>query len=118
MDIPTPATEPAGAGGRKRRAKRRRRRQAPHHRDFLNQIRPHYDRLLEEQGGGCAICGRRPSEKRRLDIDHDHVQMRFRGLLDPRCNRALPHWITPEWLRAAADYLERPTPDWLDDILL
>ena len=98
-------------------AKRRRRRRPQKHVEVLTQIRPHYDRLLEEQGGVCAICAREPNPRRRFDIDHDHLHMRYRGLLDPRCNRALPYWVTPEWLRAAADYLERPTPEWLVDIL-
>ena len=98
---------------------KRRRRPAKKHSDFLNRIRPHYDRLLEEQGGVCAIkgCGRKPSEKRRLDIDHDHLRMTYRGLLDARCNRALPSWVTPAWLRAAADYLDSSPPEWLENEL-
>jgi hypothetical protein len=56
----------------------------------------------------CSICLRERSEKdRRLQRDHDHLSGRPRGLLCVRCNRALPSWMTPEWLRAAADYLER-----------
>ena len=62
----------------------------------------------------CGICGRLPSPKRRLDIDHDHREMFIRGLLCPRCNRALPTWITPAWLRAAADYLDRGRIPWLE----
>lgn len=41
-------------------------------------------------------------------MDHDHRTMIVRGLLCVRCNRNLPDWMTPEWLRAAADYLEDP----------
>lgn len=66
-----------------------------------------YNDLLAAQGFGCAICGRPPSERRRLDTDHNHKTGQVRGLLDHRCNRALPNWITPQWLRDAADYLER-----------
>lgn len=58
-------------------------------------------------GDRCAICGRLPSANRRLDRDHDHKTGAARGLLCARCNRALPSWITPDWLRAAAKYLER-----------
>lgn len=95
---------------------RRRRRPAKKHVILLNRARPYYDRMLAEQDGVCGICGRPPNPKRRLDIDHDHRQMQVRGLLCPRCNRALWDWMTPEWLRAAADYLERGVP-WLRDLL-
>ena len=100
-------------------AKRRRRAYPKKHRDFLNQIRPHYDRLLEEQGGVCAIhgCGRRPTEKRRLDIDHSWRHLRYRGLVCPSCNIRLSNHEDPAWLRAAADYLERNPPEWLENEL-
>lgn len=65
-----------------------------------------YARLLESQGGHCAICPSTP-KTRRLHTDHDHRTGAVRGLLCHRCNRALPNWIGSEWLRAAADYLER-----------
>lgn len=48
-----------------------------------------YDRMLEEQGGGCYICGKKPSGKRALDIDHDHKTGKVRGLLCSNHNRAL-----------------------------
>lgn len=67
-----------------------------------------YERLLAAQDGHCAICPSTP-KTRRLDTDHDHRSKvhRVRGLLCHRCNRALPAWITPAWLRAATEYLER-----------
>jgi Recombination endonuclease VII len=67
-----------------------------------------YAERLAAQGGVCAIkgCGARPSEKRRLDRDHDHKTGRLRGLLCHSCNRAMPAHITPERLRNLADYLE------------
>lgn len=77
---------------------------ASKHRAFLLEHAGVYDELLEAQGGVCAICGR-PPKTRRLHLDHDHKTMRVRGLLCHRCNRALPVWITVEWLEAAAEYL-------------
>ena len=63
-----------------------------------------YARLLEAQGGGCAICGATP-KTRRLHVDHDHATGRVRGLLCHRCNRALPTWVNEGWLTRAAEYL-------------
>lgn len=62
-------------------------------------------------GEFCAICRRKPSKVRRLDRDHDHKTGKPRGLLCARCNRSLPAWVTAEWLRDAADYLERTEGD-------
>ena len=47
-----------------------------------------YERMLEEQDGGCHICGKKP-EGRALDIDHDHATGKVRGLLCSNHNRAL-----------------------------
>jgi hypothetical protein len=70
-----------------------------------------YARLLAAQGGECAIrsCHNKP-KSRRLHADHDHKTMRLRGLLCFRCNKALPLWVTGEWLRDAADYIDPPDP--------
>lgn len=67
-----------------------------------------YDKLLEAQGGGCAICGNKP--RGNLDVDHDHETGLVRGLLCKSDNRkVLPYSRNdPERLRAAADYLENP----------
>lgn len=76
------------------------------HRQVVRQYPPEaYDALLEYQGGHCAICPNKP-KTRRLHVDHDHQSLLIRGLLCHRCNRALPNWVTPTWLRRAADYLE------------
>lgn len=66
-----------------------------------------YEWWVEKYGPVCGICGRKPTAKRRLDRDHDHATGAPRGLLCARDNRALPSWVTPEWLRKAADYLEK-----------
>lgn len=75
------------------------------HAQVLKTARESYDTLLRAQGGRCALCEAVP-KTRRLDIDHDHKTMRVRGLLCHRCNRGLPNWVTPAWLRRAALYLE------------
>lgn len=40
-----------------------------------------YDRILDIQGGACAICRRKPTGDRRLAVDHDHKTGVVRGLL-------------------------------------
>lgn len=68
-----------------------------------------YERLLEVQGGGCAVCDKIPDpEKRRFHIDHDHRTMEIRGVLCFRCNVTLRVWITAQWLLRAAEYLTNP----------
>ena len=63
-----------------------------------------YEALLEQQGGHCAICSATP-KTRRLHVDHDHATGKVRGLLCHRCNRALPTWVTSDWLLGAAEYV-------------
>lgn len=82
---------------------------APRKAKHLVALETDYDTYVVINGGEvCGVCGRRRTEKdRRLDRDHDHRTGQPRGLLCTRCNRWLVNWMTPEWLRAAADYLER-----------
>lgn len=65
-----------------------------------------YDRMLETQGGTCAICHQAPNG-RRLDVDHDHTTGKVRGLLCIYCNRAigLLH-DDPELCKTASKYLK------------
>lgn len=81
------------------------------HRKLLRQAHKDgtYERLLEAQGGRCAICDRPPPADRRFDIDHDHATMKIRGLLCRGCNMRLRKDHKPQWLRRAAEYLERAT---------
>lgn len=67
-----------------------------------------YQRLLERQGNGCAICGRTDNPgKSRLAIDHCHKSGKIRGLLCTCCNQAIGQMKdSPELLRKAAAYLE------------
>lgn len=70
-----------------------------------------YEQWVATFGERCGVCGRGPSEGRRLDRDHCHTSGRARGLLCVRCNRALPNWMSVEWLRSAAAYLARAESD-------
>jgi len=66
-----------------------------------------YDALLEAQGGGCAICGRKESDFR-LAIDHNHETGANRGLLCSNCNRGLGLFADdPARIDKAAVYLRR-----------
>lgn len=49
----------------------------------------HYDKMLSDQGGACAICGRGPTPGRWLCVDHDHETGIVRGLLCVNCNTML-----------------------------
>lgn len=70
-----------------------------------------YNRMLAEQGGGCAICKRPPRGKtlgQRLYVDHCHDTGKIRGLLCPGCNTALGQYRHDiETLMRAIAYLER-----------
>jgi hypothetical protein len=66
--------------------------------------------ILESQGGGCGICGRkRKKGEPNLHVDHCHKTGIIRGVLCKRCNeRLLPAALDkPATLIAAAEYLER-----------
>lgn len=66
-----------------------------------------YKALLARQGGGCAVCGARP-RNRRLSVDHCHRSRVVRGILCAGCNFAIGCMAdSPDRLRAAAAYLER-----------
>lgn len=66
-----------------------------------------YDRLLAEQAGCCALCGKRE----RLVPDHDHATGLPRRLLCDRCNKALGMFADdPELLAKAAQYVYAHRP--------
>jgi hypothetical protein len=97
-----PRTRKCSACGKPRPARRR-----PEHMAALDLT---YEQYIELNGGEhCGVCGRERGS-RRLDRDHDHGLGVPRGLLCARCNRALPSWITPQWLRLATYYLEKERP--------
>jgi hypothetical protein len=63
----------------------------------------HYDRMLEEQSGLCAICRERPA----AHVDHDHATGRVRGLLCFNCNQALGNFTDRrDFMLAAIAYLD------------
>lgn len=66
------------------------------------------DRLLAEQGGGCAICQARPERLASMHVDHDHQTGRVRGLLCIDCNQGLGKFRDePSLLLRAAVYLRQ-----------
>lgn len=72
-----------------------------------------YDRMVQEQGGVCAIC-RNPESRstngrvHHLCVDHDHRTGAVRGLLCRRCNRMLGVFKDDvTLLRDGLTYLER-----------
>lgn len=68
-----------------------------------------YDRLLDEQGGVCAICRLDSSSSLRgklMAVDHCHDTGKVRGLLCSPCNTGIGHLKDdPDRLMAAAAYL-------------
>lgn len=67
-------------------------------------------RLLDAQNHACPGCGLKIDE--RAHVDHCHTTNRVRGVLCPRCNKALGFsGDNPEILRALIAYLTNP-PAW------
>jgi len=69
-----------------------------------------YERILESQGGGCAICGALEpgGTYQRLVVDHDHATGRVRGLLCGACNTGLGNFRDDRrLLRSAISYLDK-----------
>ena len=66
-----------------------------------------FNRMKEDQGGVCKICGDTCSTGRELSVDHSHKTGKVRGLLCLACNTTLGKMKdSPSLLRMAADYLE------------
>lgn len=62
-----------------------------------------YEKMLEEQGGGCAVCG----SVEALAVDHDHKSGEIRGIICRRCNQGIGRFEdNPVLLRKLARYLE------------
>ncbi len=75
--------------------------------------RADYQRMFEEQGGVCAICGRQETATRKgtlrhLAVDHCHKTNAVRGLLCHVCNSGIGYFRDDAALiRRALSYLER-----------
>jgi hypothetical protein len=69
-----------------------------------------FDSILEDQGGLCAICLKRPGTQ----VDHDHKTGKVRGILCLKCNAglgALKDNLQLVW--SAVDYLHPlPAEEW------
>jgi hypothetical protein len=84
---------------------------AQHHKQQLRikyNITPEqYAQQMENQGGGCDICGSPPGE-RRLCVDHCHETGKVRALLCITCNTGLGAFKdSPKLLLVAAKYILR-----------
>lgn len=87
------------------------RRNAALKRNYGNDILEISDRLFEERGGRCPICGRHQSElKKSLCVDHNHKTNQVRGRLCDKCNKALGLFEVDEYgidlLCSAISYLK------------
>ncbi|HET6948919.1 MAG TPA: endonuclease VII domain-containing protein [Acidimicrobiales bacterium] len=64
------------------------------------------DALLDREGGGCAVCGRRPARAASLHLDRCHDTGAVRGILCLSCNQGVGKFRDdPDLLEAAARYL-------------
>lgn len=70
-----------------------------------------YEKLLAEQEGGCAICGKTSEEEgRNLAVDHDHKTGEIFGILCTHCNKFLVGRLRePSAFISAAKYLQKGT---------
>jgi hypothetical protein len=69
-----------------------------------------YNRVLQDQGGHCALCQRTPDQERykHLNWDHDPISGLVRGLLCTPCNHGLGLLgDTAEGLKRALAYVNK-----------
>lgn len=74
-----------------------------------------YNKLLKQQKGCCAICGKhQKEEKRNFAIDHCHKTKLVRGILCNYCNSRLLKYLGDDLIRAKGlmEYLKK----WLNTV--
>lgn len=75
-----------------------------------NLSRDEYFKLLDSQGGNCAICNEKPKQSEkggRLFVDHCHTTHKIRGLLCFKCNSGLGNFNDNQnFLQNAINYLK------------
>lgn len=70
-----------------------------------------YNKVFEQQGGVCKVCGRpetatRNDKLKHLAVDHNHNTGRVRGLLCAGCNTALGYLSeNPVVIKSLLDYI-------------
>src|SRR6266576_5353448 len=77
-----------------------------HYRRFYGITLQDYNDLYEQQKGKCKLC---KIKKSRLEVDHNHLTKKVRGLLCGRCNTKLGNiesWLYEIDLVALAKYLD------------
>jgi Autographiviridae endonuclease VII len=88
------------------RPERRRKQRDAYYRRTFGISADEFDALRDKQGGGCAICGKRPQRVASLHLDHCHDSGEIRGILCLSCNQGLGKFREDaELLDAAARYL-------------
>jgi hypothetical protein len=67
-----------------------------------------YIQMLANQANRCAICKRDFDDDLKICVDHCHSTRKVRMLLCDACNKGIGTFSeNPQWLRQAAEYLER-----------
>ena len=66
-----------------------------------------YDKMVEDQGEVCAICGEINVSGHRLLVDHDHKTGKVRGLLCYRCNFGMGFIDDENFVNRAKKYLKK-----------
>lgn len=90
------------------RPERKRKQRDTYYRRTFGISADEFDAILEAQGGGCAICGERPTRVASLHLDHCHETGKVRGICCRSCNQGLGQFRDdPALLEAAARYLRQ-----------
>ena len=70
------------------------------------------EKMLEEQGGCCPICGTNKPGKKGWATDHDHISKKIRGILCQHCNQGLGNFLDNKtYLLNAVAYIAKYSND-------